>query len=410
MLHSHPPRGLATTPYTEVARRIEVHVRTANVPVMRASSVLFESLAEVDEALRATAAGVRHATTYGTGGLTTTMALMDAVAQLEGVGAPAATDREAPATRAALAPSGLAAIALALLAFARAGDHVLLPDSIYGPARALASGQLSRAGIECSFYAPRIDAEGLRAQLRPNTRIVYLESPGSYTFEIQDVAALAAVARGHGALSLIDNAWGSPAHFHPFAHGVDVSIVPLTKYWAGHADVLMGAVVVADALWPTLWQATRGLGLCVSSDDAWLVLRGLRTLPQRLAQHEASALTIARWLQTRKGVARVLHPALPEHPDHARWQRDFLGSCGLFSFELEASLAPRVAALVEARRHFGIGYSWGGFESLIMPARLQGLRSIEPWQGGPLVRIHVGLEDAADLVDDLDRGFRAMGC
>jgi len=409
-LHSTPRSSMpSTTRYSEVGRRIDAMVRTANVPVVRASSVLFESLAEVDQALQDTARGVRHATTYGTGGVPTTMALMDAVAELEGWGAAPALDRKGPGTRAALVPSGLAAIALAVLAFAASGDHVLMPDSIYGPGRALAQGQLARAGIETTFYDPRIDPAGLAQLMRPRTRIVYLESPGSYTFEIQDVAGLAAIAREHGALSMIDNAWGSPLHFHPFEHGVDVSIVPLTKYWGGHADVLMGAVVVTDELWPTLWRAVRGLGLCVSSDDAWLVLRGLRTLPQRVAQHEVSAIAVAQWLQRHDGVVRVLHPALPDHPDHALWRRDFSGSCGLFSVELERGLESRVAALVEGRRHFGIGYSWGGFESLIMPARLQGLRTMKPWDGGPLVRLHVGLESVADLLEDLEQGFQAMG-
>jgi len=399
----------STTPYSEVGRRIDALVRTANVPVVRASSVLFESLAEVDQALQDTARGVRHATTYGTGGVPTTMALMDAVAELEGWGAAPAADRSGPGTRAALVPSGLAAIALAIMAFAASGDHVLMPDSVYGPGRSLAQGQLARAGIEITFYDPRIDPSDLAQLMRPQTRIVYLESPGSYTFEIQDVSGLAAMAREHGALSMIDNAWGSPLHFHPFEHGVDVSIVPLTKYWGGHADVLMGAVVVTDALWQTVWRTVRGLGLCVSSDDAWLVLRGLRTLPQRMAQHEVSAIAVAQWLQHHDGVVRVLHPALPDHPDHARWRRDFSGSSGLFSVELERGLAGRVAALVEGRRHFGIGYSWGGFESLIMPARLQGLRTVKPWEGGPLVRLHIGLETVADLLEDLEQGFRAMG-
>jgi cystathionine beta-lyase len=409
MKQTTDPALASSTAYASVARRIDALVRTASVPVVRASSVLFDSLAQVDQAGRATAQGVRHATTYGTAGLPTTMALMDAVAQLEGAGAPPAADRPGPATRAALVPSGLAAIAVAILAFVKAGEHILVPDSAYGPCRGLCLGQFARAGIETTFYDPRIQPEALAALIKPNTRLLYLESPGSYTFEIQDTPALAALARSRGVLSVIDNAWGSPLHFQPFTQGVDISIVPLTKYWGGHADLLMGAVVVGDSLWPALWQTVRGLGLCVSSDDAWLVLRGLRTLPQRMAQHEASAQRIAQWLQERAGVSQVLHPALSEHPDHALWQRDFSGSCGLFSFALAPELASRVALLVDGREHFGIGYSWGGFESLIMPARLEGLRSVVPWLGGPLIRIHVGLEAVTDLIADLEAGFRAMG-
>ncbi len=391
---------------TEVARRSDDVTTTANLPVYRASTVLFDSLAQAGAAGRATGAGVLHASTYGTAGTPTTYALMDALAAVEGRG---------PACRAALMPSGLSAISTALLAFAGSGDHVLMPDSVYGPARMFAQGMLAGLGVETTFYDPGIGA-GIEALMRPQTRVVYLESPGSYTFEVQDVPAICAVARRHGAISMIDNAWASPVFARPFDWGIDASILPLTKYWGGHADTLMGAVVVREALWPRLWNAVRALGVCVGGDDAFMILRGLRSADVRMRRHEASGLEVARWLEQRPEVARVLHPALPGHPGHALWKRDFSGACGLFSFELRADLLPAgkdaiercLAALCERRRFFRIGYSWGAFESLIVPARLDGLRTARPWTGGPLVRLHVGLEDPADLIADLDEGLAAM--
>jgi cystathionine beta-lyase len=391
---------------TEVARRFDERIVTASLPVYRASTVLFDSLAQADAAGRATTAGVRHASTYGTAGTPTTFALMDALAEVEGRG---------HACRAALMPSGLSAIATALLAYAKTGDHVLMPDSVYGPARTFAQGMLAGLGVRTTFYDPRIGA-GIEALMRPETRVVYLESPGSYTFEVQDVPAICAVARRHGAVSMIDNAWASPVFARPFGWGVDVSILPLTKYWSGHADTLMGAVVAREPLWPALWNAVRQTGLCVGGDDAFMILRGLRTVEVRMRRHEASGLQVARWLEARPEVARVLHPALESHPDHALWKRDFDGACGLFSFELRREALPAgddgvergLAALCEGRRFFRIGYSWGGFESLIVPGRIGSLRTAVPWSGGPLVRVHVGLEDPADLVADLDAGLAAM--
>lgn len=411
---SDPHEAALGTRLTEVARRFDRRIATANLPVHRASTVLFDTLAQADAIGRDAIAGVRHASTYGTAGTPTTFGLMDALAEIEGRG---------HACRAALMPSGLSAISTALLAYLKTGDHLLMPDSVYGPARTFANGPLARLGIETTFYDPRI-GEGIDALMRPNTRVVYLESPGSYTFEVQDTPAICAVARRHGAISMIDNAWASPIFARPFDWGVDVSLLPLTKYWSGHADVLMGAAVVREELWQPLWTAVRQFGICVGGDDAFLILRGLRTAEVRMRRHEATALALARWLAARPEVARVLHPGLESDPGHALWKRDFTGSSGLFGFTLKDAPGPagalqddgadaarterRLAALCEGRRLFRIGYSWGGYESLMIPGRIASLRTARPWTGGPLIRVHAGLEDPADLIADLEAGLEAM--
>jgi cystathionine beta-lyase len=382
----------------ETGRHFDRPVATVNLPVTRASSVLFETVAQADAEGLAAVAGERHRTTYATAGTPTTMALADALAEIEGAG---------HACRAALMPSGLAAISVPLLAYCKPGDHVLMSDSVYGPARGFATTMLARYGVDTEFYDPAIGA-GIEALMRPTTRVLYLESPGSYTFEIQDVPAMCRVARARGVLTMIDNAWASPVFARPFDWGVDVSLLPLTKYWGGHADLLMGAAVVREEHWLPLWQAVRQLGVCVGGDDAYLVLRGLRTAEVRMRRHERTALEVARWLETQPQVARVLYPALPSHPQHALWRRDFSGASGLFSFELKSGTPAQVAALCDRRRHFRIGFSWGGFESLIMPARLGSVRTVSPWAGGPLVRIHCGLEEPADLIADLAEGLAAM--
>ena len=370
------PATPQATQLVSTGRHFDRPVATVNLPLTRASSVLFETLALAEAEGTAAMAGEVHRTTYATSGTPTTMALMDALAEIEG-----APHR----CRAAIMPSGLAAISVALLAYCKPGDHVLMSDSVYGPARTFATTLLERYGVVTEFFDPHIGA-GIDALITPQTRVVYLESPGSYTFEIQD----------------------SPVMARPFDWGVDVSLLPLTKSWGGHADLLMGAAIVREEHWLPLWQAVRQLGICVGGDDAFLVLRGLRTAQVRMRQHEATALTVARWLQGRPEVASVLHPALPSHPQHALFKRDFLGSSGLFSFELKAATPAQLAALCERRHHFKIGYSWGGFESLIMPAKISALRTVRPWTGGPLVRLHCGLEDAQDLINDLEQGLAAM--
>ena len=392
------PATPQATQLVSTGRHFDRPVATVNLPLTRASSVLFETLALAEAEGTAAMAGEVHRTTYATSGTPTTMALMDALAEIEG-----APHR----CRAAIMPSGLAAISVALLAYCKPGDHVLMSDSVYGPARTFATTMLARYGVVTEYFDPHIGA-GIDALITPQTRIVYLESPGSYTFEIQDVPAICRVARARGVISMIDNAWASPVMARPFDWGVDVSLLPLTKYWGGHADLLMGAAIVREEHWLPLWQAVRQLGICVGGDDAFLVLRGLRTAQVRMRQHEATALTVARWLEGRSEVASVLHPALPSHPQHALFKRDFLGSSGLFSFELKAATSAQLAALCERRHHFKIGYSWGGFESLIMPAKISALRTVRPWTGGPLVRLHCGLEDAQDLINDLEQGLAAM--
>ncbi len=381
-----------------IARHAGKPFESVNLPVWRASSVLFTNVADMRAEVAATAAGERRAANYATAGTPTTFALADAVTELEAGPHPART---------ALMPSGLNAITTVLQAFLSPGDHLLMSDSVYGPARLFAQGMLARFGIQTTFYDPAIGA-GIEEWLRPNTRMIYMESPGSYTFEIPDAPAICALARQHGILTAIDNAWASPLLARPFDWGVDISVVPLTKYWSGHADVLMGAAVVREALWPKLHQAVRQQGLCVSSDDAWLILRGMRTLEVRMRAHEVHGLTLARWLQSRPEVKRVRHPALPSHPQHALWQRDFLGASGLFAFELNAASDEQIGALCDRRTHFRLGFSWGGFESLIMPANLAHLRTAVPLESSPLIRLHAGLDNPSALIADLEAGFAAM--
>lgn len=401
----NPFQSSNATSFVELGRECDADIRTANLPVYRASTVLFETLEEAKARVEAADRGESGASHYGTIGTPTTFALRDALARIEGSGHPC---------RAALMPSGLMAITSLLLAYLKPGDHLLVTDSVYGPTRIICNGILSRWGVLTTWYDPTITPEKLEALIQPSTRMIFLESPGSYTFEIQDVPGICAMARKHKVITAIDNAWGSPVFAKPFDWGVDASVLPLTKYWSGHADVLMGAVVVREEHWLPLWRTVRELGVSVGGDDAALILRGMRTIDVRMRRHQDNALEIARWLECRPEVGAVLHPALPTHPQHQLWKRDFTGSSGLFSFELKKNsegkkpTPKQIAAFCEGRRYFGIGYSWGGFESLIFPARIESLRTIAPWQGGPLIRVHIGLEDPVDLIADLEEGFSSM--
>jgi len=366
-----------------------------NPPLMRGSTVLYPTVAE-----RKRLAGMRgqRVLTYGLGGSQTHWALEDVIAEVEG------------GTRCAIVCSGLAAVTTPLLAFLKTGDHMLMPDSVYGPARSFAEGMLKRFGIETTFYDPVVDGAGLEAMMRPNTTVVYTESPGSHTFEVQDIPAIAQVAHARGAKVMMDNTWGIH-HFQPFRHGVDVSIQAVTKYPAGHSDILIGSVTVnSDADWETLHAGSRALGQYASPDDCWLTLRGMRTMGVRLEQQEKSGLAVAHWLAARPEVARVLHPALPGAPGHEIWKRDFTGACSLFGVEFKPSFSVESShAFVEALALFGIGASWGGFESLALPTTgFVARTSAGSRFDGPLVRLHIGLEDVPDLIADLEQGLTVM--
>ena len=382
------------TRLTQVGRHPKSRPGSVNLPVVRASTVTFASLAEMESVQRRFEAD-EVVPTYGIVNMPLRAAFEELIVEIEG------------GHRAVTLPSGLAAVAVALMACLKAGDHVLVTDSVYGPTRRLCQRTLARYGVETTFYDPLLGA-GIAALMKPNTRAVYLESPGSLTFEVQDFPAIAKVARERGAAVLHDNTWATGAFFRSFEHGADLVIQAATKYPAGHSDILIGAVVAKEAWWPKLRDVSRDLGQTASPDDLFLAIRGIRTFETRLKQHEASGLQVARWLKTHPAVKRVLHPALPEDPGHALWKRDFLGSAGLFGIELAPCSREQLAAFIEGLELFALGYSWGGYESLIVPANLRGARSVRPWEGGPLVRLQIGLEDPADLFADLVKGLDRM--
>ncbi|MCC6890462.1 MAG: cystathionine beta-lyase [Hyphomicrobiales bacterium] len=335
---------------------------------------------------------------YGRRGTPTSEALEDALRQLEG---------EACAG-VALVPSGLAAISTALLSVLRSGDHVLVPDSVYQPTRKLCDSVLTRYGVATTYYDPMIGGDIARL-LQPDTRAVFVEAPGSLTFEVQDIPAIADVAHARGAVVLMDNTWATPLYFRAFDKGVDLSIQAATKYIGGHSDIMLGTISANAATWERLSDTVHTLGLCVGPDDIYLGLRGLRTMGVRLAQHDKSGLEVARWLRARPEIARVLHPALEDCPGHAIWKRDFSGASGLFSIVFEPVAETAVYAFLDELALFGIGASWGGFESLAIPFDCGPIRTATRWApGGPTVRIHIGLEDVGDLIADLERGFAAL--
>jgi cysteine-S-conjugate beta-lyase len=308
----------------------------------------------------------------------------------------------------ALLPSGLSAISAALLSVVRAGDHVLITDSAYGPTRAFCDQVLTRFGVTTTYYDPLIGG-GIAALMQPNTRAVFTEAPGSLSFEMQDIPAIAKAAHAKGALVLMDNTWATPLYFRALDFGVDLSIHAGTKYFSGHSDVMLGTVAANDATIADLRNFVRLNGLHLAPDDAYLSQRGLRTLDVRLARHHESGLAVARWLEQRPEVLRLLHPAMPNDPGHALWKRDFTGASGLFGVVLKPVPQPAVFAFLDSLKLFGIGASWGGYESLAIPFDCTSLRTATRWApGGPTVRIHIGLEAVEDLIADLEQGFAAL--
>jgi cystathionine beta-lyase len=335
---------------------------------------------------------------YGRRGTPTSEALENALGALEG---------EACAG-VALLPSGLAAISTALLATAGSGDHILVTDSVYRPTRVFCDGLFKRMGVETTYYDPLIGA-GIARLIKPNTRLVFVEAPGSQSFEMQDIPAIAKAAHEKGALVLMDNTWATPLYFRALEKGADLSIQAGTKYIGGHSDVMFGCVAANAAALPALKNTMNALGLCVGPDDMFLALRGLRTLAVRLARHYESGLTVARWLAARPEVLRVLHPGIESDPGHAIWRRDFSGASGLFSIVLKPAPEKAVHAFMNELTLFGMGYSWGGFESLVILFDCSEYRTATQWApGGPTLRFHIGLEDVGDLIADLERGFAAM--
>lgn len=378
------------TRLVEGGRRKEWRGRLVNPPVERASTILFDRAAEL-ETHRARL-GSYH---YGLQGTATHWALSEALTALE----PGAAGT-------ALYSSGLAAITTALLAMLEPGDDLLVTDSVYGPTRHFCDSFLKRYGVATRYYDPLIGA-GIEQLISDATRVILLESPGSMTMEVQDVPAICAVAKERGIVTLIDNTWATPLLFPALAAGVDVSILAATKYVGGHADLLLGTVTATAEHFDRLQRMSWDLGHAVSADDAFLASRGLRTMAVRLKQHEESALEIARWLKEQPRVGRVLHPALPDCPGHDIWKRDFKGSSGLFSFELEDASATERETFVESLELFGIGFSWGGYESLAIPVDPR--RAVSEAPAPNLIRLHVGLEDPADLIADLSRAFKTVG-
>ncbi|RWH30788.1 cystathionine beta-lyase [Mesorhizobium sp.] len=357
-----------------------------NPPVVHASTVLYPDAASM--------ASRSQKYTYGTRGTPTMDALTLAVDALEGSAGTIAV------------PSGLAAVTIPLLTFVSAGDHVLIVDSVYHPTRNFADTMLKRLGIEVEYYDPRIGA-GIASLIKPNTKVVFTESPGSNTYEVQDIPAIAKAAHAANALVMMDNTWATPLYFKPLDHGVDISIHAATKYPAGHSDVLLGLVSANEACWKQLYDGFCTLGCCSGPDDIYQTLRGLRTMGVRLEQHQKSALEIARWLEEQPSVAQVLHPALPSHPDHALWKRDFCGSSGVFSIVLNGGGQKAQHAFLNALTIFGLGYSWGGYESLAVPVFLGDRTIAKGSYAGPLIRLQIGLEDVEDLKADIQRGLAA---
>jgi cystathionine beta-lyase len=378
-------KGGRGTRLVAAGRDKEITGPFVNPPVVHASTVLFDSIEEMYSG--------RAKYAYARRGTPTMAALEGAIRDLEG------------AAGTVLCPSGLSGISTAILAFASAGDHVLLPDSLYHPARTFAEEALTRFGVEVTFYEPTLGA-GVEALMTPRTRIVYVESPGSNTMEMQDIPAIAEAAHRHGAVVIADNTWATPLFCRPLELGADIAVLSATKYVGGHSDLMMGTVSANRECWPTLKRFHGTIGLCIAPDDAYLALRGLRSMEVRLQRHQASALKVAEWLSGRPEVASVRHPGLADDPGYALWQRDMNGSSGLFAFVLNGGDEGDAATVLDALELFGLGYSWGGYESLATVGSHGLKRTARPFEAaGPLIRLHIGLEDPDDLIADLDQAL-----
>ncbi|WP_298372647.1 cystathionine beta-lyase [uncultured Bradyrhizobium sp.] len=386
---SSRPQDAATSLVT-AGRDTKAQKGFVNPPVFHGSTVLYPTAEDLH--------AHRAEFTYGRHGSPTTRALQDVLMAMEGP----------QCAGVGLAPSGLAAISTTLLAVLKAGDHLLVCDNAYRPTRNFCDNMLTRYGIETSYFDPLVGA-GIKTLFKPNTRAVLIEAPGSQSFEMPDVRAISAVAHGRGALMIDDNTWATALYHRSLDQGVDISMQAGTKYIGGHSDIMFGTIAANAKAWPLVQEAIRLLGVCAGPDDVYLALRGVRTLSVRLAQHHRSGLEIARWLAARPEVDRVLHPGLETDPGHAIWKRDFTGASGLFSIVLKPVPQSAVDAMLNALTLFGMGFSWGGFESLAIPFDCSDYRSATKWSpGGPTLRLHIGLENLDDLKADLDRGFAAL--
>ncbi|NRA53237.1 MAG: cystathionine beta-lyase [Gammaproteobacteria bacterium] len=379
------------TKIVSVGRKKEWTNGAVNPPVQRASTIVFDTVAEMKHAI---ANRSDKTLFYGRRGTTTSFAFSEAMSEIEG------------GAGCALYPCGTAAITGALLSFLKTGDHLLMVDTAYEPTRDFCNKILTNMGIETTYYDPMIGA-GIKDLIKANTRVLFLESPGSNTMEVQDVPTLSAIAHQSDIIVMLDNTWGAGVNFKPFDYGVDISIQAATKYIVGHSDAMIGTAVASEKYWPQLREHSYLLGQCVSPDDAYLALRGLRTLSVRLKQHQASALKVAQWLSEQPEVDKILHPAFSDCPGHQFFKRDFNGSNGLFSFVLNRGNEAAITELLDGMSHFKMGFSWGGFESLILKVNgLERLRTATTWQAaGPVIRLHIGLEDVDDLISDLRQGL-----
>ncbi len=395
MSRSSPQKARLETLLAHLGRDPLANAGSVNPPVYHASTIIHETMEEMLEGPRRR--DEHGITTYGRFGTPTHFALEDMMAALDG------------GHRGLVVPSGLAAVVAAVTAFVGQGDHLLMSDAVYGPARHLANSFLARMGVSTTFYDPVLPAGELANLIQPNTKLIYAESPGSYTFEVQDIPAMSKVCRAAGIPLLLDNTWATPLLFPAIERGVDVAIYAGTKYIVGHSDAMLGLIVTTEETDAAVRHAVHDLGYATGPDDVYLALRGLRTMEVRLTRHQENALEVARWLQGRSEVARVMYPALPEDPGHALWRRDFHGASGLMGVLLQPVPEEAVFAMVDHLKYFGIGASWGGFESLVRLLHMESYRSAVPWTSDcPCLRLHIGLEHPKDLIADLEQGFARL--